>query len=93
MKYQVKLKAPKDMREKDYLHGGNTLCEERNGIKYGLWFDTLEEAKEKCIQHKAYGIIDDDLLEYAWKNPDYKGKEDKSIEELRRYLGRILLPH
>ena len=94
MKYQVELKASRDMTEADYIHGANTLCEERyNGIKYGIWFDTLEEAKTACIKHEAYGIIDDDTLDYVWKNPDYKSKEDKSLEELRRKLGKILLPH
>ena len=44
MKYQVVLKAPRDMIETDYLNGANTLCEERNGTKYGIWFDSLEEA-------------------------------------------------
>lgn len=99
MKYQVKLKAPKDMTEKNYCHGGNTLCEERyGGIKYGIWFDSLEEAKNECIKHKAYGIIDDDLLEYVWYNPDYKSelksfKDCKSIKDLRSFLGKILLPY
>ena len=90
MKYQVILKRPQDMTEADYLNGANCLTEEKNGTKYGIWFDSLEEAKSKCIQHKAYAIIDDDLLEYVWYNPDYKSK---SIEELRKYLGKILLPH
>ena len=90
MKYQVKLKAPYDMTETDYTEG-NTLCEIRYGnIKYGIWFDTLEEAKTACIQHEAYGIIDDDMCDYVWYNPDYKSK---SFENLRKYLGKILLPH
>ena len=91
MKYQVKLKAPYDMTEKDYAHGANTLCEIRFGDKkYGIWFNTLEEAKTACIQHGAYGIIDDDGLDYVWKNPNYKSR---SFEELRKRLGKILLPH
>lgn len=91
MKYQVKLKAPYDMTEADYLQGANTLCEERyGGIKYGIWFDSLEEAKEACIQHGAYGIIDDDMCDYVWKNPNYKSG---SFEALRKRLGKILLPH
>ena len=90
MEYQVILKAPHDMTEADHRNGVNTLTEEKNGTQYGIWFDTLEEAKNECIKHKAYGIIDDELLEYVWKNPNYKSK---SIEELSRYLGKILLPH
>lgn len=90
MQYQVILKSPRDMTETDYLHGGNTLCEERNGYKYGIWFDSLEEAKNVCIKHKAYGIIDDDMLDYVWKNPNY---QSNSIKELQRYLRKILLPH
>lgn len=91
MKYQVKLKASRDMTEADCLQGANTLCEERfDGIKYGIWFDTLEEAKNACIQHGGYGIIDDDMFEFVWYNPDYKSK---SFEDLRKYLGKILLPH
>lgn len=90
MKYQVKLKAPRDMTETDYCEL-NTLCEIRYGnIPYGIWFDTLEEAKEACIKHEAYGIIDDNTLDYVWYNPDYKSK---SFEKLRKYLGKILLPH
>ena len=90
MKYQVKLKASYDMTEADYC-GNNTLCEMRYGnIPYGIWFDSLEEAKEACIKHEAYGIIDDDMFEYVWYNPDYKSK---SFEELRKMLGKILLPH
>jgi hypothetical protein len=90
MKYQVKLKNPKDFTEADYCKS-NTLCEMRYGnIPYGILFDTLEEAKEACIKHEAYGIIDDDMCDYVWYNPDYKSK---SFEELRRKLGRILLPH
>ncbi|MBO5828902.1 MAG: hypothetical protein J6R59_10695 [Paludibacteraceae bacterium] len=92
MKYQVKLKAPYDMTEADYMHCGNTLYEERfEGIKYAIIFDSFEEAKKACIQHGAYGIIDvdSDTLEYVWMNPDYKSK---SFEELRKKLGRILLP-
>lgn len=93
MKYQVKLKNPKDFTEADYCKS-NTLCEMRFGnIPYGIWFDSLEEAKEACIKHGAYGIIDEDALDYVWKNPYYKSKYDKSFEELRRYLGKILLPH
>ena len=89
MQYQVKLKAPYDMTEKDYTEG-NALCEERfGGIKYGIWFDTLEEAKTACIQHGAYGIIDNEEFEYIWMNPEYKSK---SFENLRKYLGKILLP-
>lgn len=88
MEYQVILKAPKDMTEADY--GKNTLAKEKNGIRYGIWFKTLEEAKTECIKHNAYGIIDDELLEYVWYNPNYKSK---SFEELRKYLGKILLPH
>lgn len=91
MKYQVKLKASYDMTEADYLHGENTLCEERyGGIKYGIWFDSLEEAQEACIANNGYGIIDDDMCDYVWKNPNYKSK---SFEELRKRLGKILLPH
>lgn len=90
MQYQVKLKAPRDMREADYLQGRDTLCERKNGKDYGIWFDSLEEAKEACIQHDGYGIIDDDLFEYVWYNPNY---QSKSIEDLARYLGKILLPH
>lgn len=90
MQYQVILKAPRDMTETDYLNGGNTLCEEVNGIKYGIWFTSLEEAKTACIQHKAYGIIDYDMFDYVWKNPNY---QSDSIKELRKYLGKILLPH
>lgn len=91
MKYLVKLKAPYDMTEESYMHCGNTLYEERfEGIKYAIIFDSLEEAKESCIKHNAYGIIDEDAFEYVWYNPDYKSK---SFEELRKKLGRILLPH
>ena len=91
MKYQVKLKAPEDMTEADYLNGGNTLCEERyNGIKYGIWFDSLEEAKGKCIENNGYGIIDYDGFDYVWYNPNY---QSESIKKLQKYLGRILLPH
>ena len=90
MEYQVILKAPADMTEADYRNGVNTLTEEKNGTQYGIWFDSLKEAKNECIKHKAYGIIDDDLLEYVWYNPHYKSN---SIEELSRFLGRILLPH
>lgn len=93
MKYQVKLKNPKDFVEADYSKP-NTLCEMRFGnIPYGILFDSLEEAKEACIKHEAYGIIDDEEYDYVWYNPNYKSKEDKSFEELRRYLGKILLPH
>lgn len=91
MKYQVKLKNPIDFTEADYLHGANTLCEVRFGnIKYGVWFDTLEEAKEKCIENDWYAVIDDDTLDYVWYNPNYKSK---SFENLRKYLSDILLPH
>ena len=94
MEYQVILKASRDMTEADYCHCGNCLCEVRNGIKYGIWFSSLEEAKEACIKHKAYAIIDDDMYEYVWKNPDYESERDKkSFEELRKKLGKILLPH
>ena len=90
MEYQVILKAPYDMTEEDYAKG-NTLSEERfNGIRYGLWFDTLEEAIDKCIKHNAYGIIDSETFEYVWENPNYKSK---SFEKLRKQLGKILLPH
>lgn len=90
MEYQVVLKAPKDMTEADYSHGKNILCEERNGHEYGIWFSSLDEAKKACIQHNGYGIIDSELLEYVWHNPNY---QSKSIKELQRYLGKILLPH
>lgn len=93
MQYQVRLKDPKDFTNEDYV-SGNALCEIRFGnIKYGIWFDTLEEAKEVCIKHGAYGIIDYDNGDYVWKNPNYKSKTDRSIEGLRKYLGEILLPH
>lgn len=90
MKYQIVLKAPRDMTEMDYQNGANTLTEEKNNIQYGIWFDSLEEAQNKCIQHKGYGIIDDDMLEYVWYNPNYKSK---SFKDLQKYLGKILLPH
>ena len=89
MQFQVKMKSPDDFTEQDYCKP-NCLCEERNGIQYGIWFDSLEEAKEACIEHRAYGVIDDDLCNYVWFNPNY---HSESFEKLRRYLGRILLPH
>ena len=89
MEYQVILKSPRDMTETDYANG-NALCEERNGYKYGIWFPSLEEAKEACVQHGGYAVIDNDMFEYVWYNPNYRSK---GIEELARYLGKILLPH
>ena len=95
MKYLVKLKHHKDFTAENYNHCGNTLYEMRNGYKYAIQFNSLEEAKKACIEYNAYGIIniDDDMCIYAWYNPNYKSKEDKAFEELRKYLGRILLPH
>ena len=90
MKYQVILKAPRDMVEADYRNGANTLCEEINGYKYGIWFDSIDEAKEACIQHNGFGIIDDEELEYVWNNPEYKSE---SSTRMRQHLGKILLPH
>lgn len=89
MEYAVELKAAHDMTKTDYARG-NMLCEEKNGIRYGIWFDSLEEAKSACIQHKGYGIIEGENLEFVWYNPNY---QSEAIKKLARELGRILLPH
>lgn len=88
MKYQVRMKAPHDVREIDRVRG-NALCEERNGHRYGIWFDTLEEAQAACIENNAYGIIDDEFCEYVWLNPDY---ESESFERLKKRLSDKLMP-
>lgn len=88
MKYQVRMKAPQDVREIDRCKG-NALCEERNGHRYGIWFDTLEEAQDACIKHNAYGIIDDDLCELVWENPNY---ESESFKQLKKTLSEKLMP-
>ena len=82
------MKAHYDLTEADRLKG-NALCEERDGRRYGIWFDTIEEAQTACIAHGAYCIIDDDLCEPVWHNPNY---QSESFEKLRKKLGRILLP-
>lgn len=89
MEYQVVLKAPHDMMETDYA-SGIALCEERNGYKYGIWFSSLEEAKNACTEHKGYAVIDSEELDCVWHNPNYKSN---SIIGLQKYLGKILLPH
>ena len=88
MKYQVRMKAQQDVREIDRVRG-NALCEERNGHRYGIWFDTIEEAKEACIQHNAYCIIDDEFCEPVWYNPDY---ESESFENLKKHLSKKFMP-
>ena len=88
MEYAIILKASYDMTEKDYA-SGNMLCRIKNGIKYGAWFDSLEKAKEACIKHKAYGIIESESLDYIWYNPNY---QSEAIKKLAKELGRILLP-
>ena len=87
IKYCIELKAREDFTcESDFFN--NTYCEEKNGYKYGVWFDSLEEAKKVCKQLKAYAIISDEWGEKVWENEEY---ESESFERLREKLGEILL--
>ena len=88
MEYAVELKAKHDMTEIDYARG-NILCEEKNGIRYGIWFDSLEEAKTACIKHNGYGIIEGECLGFVWYNHNY---QSEGIKKLSKQLGKILLP-
>lgn len=88
MEYAVKLKAPYDMTEFDFAKG-NILCEEKNGIRYGVWFEYLTDAHNACIEHNGYGIIEGENLDIIWINPDYKSE---GIKNLAKELGRKLLP-
>ena len=88
MEYAVDLKAPHDMTETDYARG-TFLCETKNGIRYGIWFESLEEAKAACIKNNGYGIIEGENLEFVWYNPNY---QSEAIKNLARQLGKMLLP-
>lgn len=82
IKYVVILKAREDRSEAELLSG------EKNRLD--VLFDTLEEAQNACIQHNGYEVTDNYLCAPVWKNPYY---QSKYIKDLRKYLGKILLPH
>lgn len=85
MAYNIRLKAREDFtKDADFLNNGHT---DENGR--GVWFDSLEDAKEECKRIGAYSIIDDEFCEPVWYNPDYKSE---SFERMKKFLSEKLMP-
>ena len=83
MEYAIKMKSPNEMTELDYARG--TQFSDENG--YGVWFDSIEEAIEKCKKINGYEVFNSEL-DSVWENPEYKSE---GIKKLSKQLGKILL--